>query len=45
MNASSGMDAISGLDRGIVDRGTDQVDPGLEINLVNAEINLPINAS
>ena len=41
---SSGMDAISGLDRGIVDGGTDQRDPGLEINLVNAGINLPVYA-
>lgn len=39
------MDAISGLDRGIVDGGTDQLDPGLEINLVNAGINLPVYAS
>lgn len=37
------MDAISGLDRGIVDGGTDQHDPGLEINLVNAGINLPVH--
>ena len=39
------MDAISGLDRGIVDGGTDQHDPGLEINSVNAGINLPVYAS
>lgn len=43
--ASSGIDAISGLDRGIVDRGTDQLDPGLEINLVHSGINLPVYAS
>ena len=34
------MDAISGLDG-----GTDQHDPGLEINLVNAGINLPVHTS
>ena len=39
------MDAISGLDRGRVDVGTDQHDPGLEINLANAGINLPVHAS
>ena len=39
------MDAISGLDGEIVDGGTDQLDPGLEMNFLNAEINLPVYAS
>ena len=33
------------MDRGIVDGGTDQLDPGLEISLVNAGSNLPVYAS
>ena len=39
------MGAISGLDGEIVDGGTDQLDPGLEMNFLNAEINLPVYAS
>ena len=39
------MDTTGGLDHGIVDGGTDQLDPGLEISLVNAGINLPVDAS